>query len=61
LLCKKIIVAEYKVVKTGWSNSSNKGHDSKRAVLPMNMIQAYFIKITKEWLYNMSPNLHNIT
>jgi hypothetical protein len=43
LLCKNIIVAKSKEVKTGWSNSrylaefSKEGYGSKRAVLPMKM------------------------
>jgi hypothetical protein len=40
LLCKQIIVAKSKEVKTGWSKtnvaeSSKEGYGSKRAVLPM--------------------------
>jgi hypothetical protein len=40
LLCKKIIVAKFKEMKTGCNlvESSKEGYGSKRAVLPMMMM-----------------------
>jgi hypothetical protein len=48
LLCKKIIVAKFKEVKTGCilAESSKKGYGSKRSVFPMMMMMMMMMIMT---------------